>query len=63
VDYVLRGMAVPAGSHTIEFRFEPRSYVIGNRISVWAAIFTYLLLIAAAVELVRKKRIGRVNGI
>ncbi|MFI5192452.1 MAG: YfhO family protein [Chitinophagales bacterium] len=63
VDYVLRGMSVPAGSHTIEFRFEPRSYVIGNRISVWAAIFTYLLLIAAAVQLVGKKRIGRVNGI
>ena len=56
VDYVLRGMAVPAGSHTIEFRFEPKSYVIGNRISVWAAIITYLLLIAAAVQLVRGKR-------
>ncbi len=56
VDYVLRGMSVPAGSHIIEFRFEPRSYVIGNRISVWAAIFTYLLLIAAAVQLVRGKR-------
>ncbi|HZK64233.1 MAG TPA: YfhO family protein [Puia sp.] len=58
VDYVLRGMSVPAGSHTIEFRFEPRSYVIGNRISVWAAIFTYLLLIAAVVQLLRRKRVG-----
>jgi hypothetical protein len=57
VDYVLRGMAVPAGSHSIEFRFEPRSYVIGNRISVWAAIFTYLLLIAAAVQLLMGKRV------
>jgi hypothetical protein len=56
VDYVLRGMAVPAGSHTIEFRFEPQSYIIGNKISVWAAIITYLLLIAAAVGVVRKAR-------
>ncbi|MDP4212831.1 MAG: YfhO family protein [Bacteroidota bacterium] len=56
VDYVLRGMAVPAGSHTIEFRFEPQSYVTGNRISVWAAILTYLLLIAAVVQLVLGKR-------
>lgn len=53
VDYVLRGMAVPAGSHSIEFRFEPQSYVIGNKISVWAAIITYLLLIAALVGVVR----------
>jgi hypothetical protein len=55
VDYVLRGMSVPAGSHTIEFRFEPQSYVTGNRISVIAAIVTYLLLIAAVVDLLRKK--------
>ncbi|HVY74220.1 MAG TPA: YfhO family protein [Puia sp.] len=54
-DYVLRAMAVPAGSHTIEFRFEPKSYITGNRISVWAAIITYLLLIAAVVDLVRKR--------
>ncbi len=33
-------------THTIEFRFEPQSYIIGNQISVWAAIITYLLLIA-----------------
>jgi hypothetical protein len=50
VDYVLRGMAVPAGEHVIEFRFEPKSYVMGNRISVWAAILTYLLLIVAALQ-------------
>ncbi|HCL84284.1 MAG TPA: hypothetical protein DIC22_09925, partial [Chitinophagaceae bacterium] len=50
VDYVLRGMALPAGDHTIEFRFEPKSYVMGNRLSIWAAIITYLLLIAAALQ-------------
>jgi hypothetical protein len=43
-------MAIPAGEHTIEFRFEPQSYVTGNRISLWAAIITYLLLIAAALH-------------
>jgi uncharacterized membrane protein YfhO len=51
VDYILRGMAVPAGDHTIEFRFEPQSYIMGNRLSVWASIIIYLLLITAALQL------------
>jgi hypothetical protein len=50
VNYVLRGMSVPAGNHTIEFRFEPQSYIMGNRLSVWASIIKYLLLIAAALQ-------------
>lgn len=50
VDYVLRGMAVPAGEHTIEFRFEPQSYIMGNKLSVWASLLVYLLLIAAALQ-------------
>jgi hypothetical protein len=52
-DYVLRGMSVPAGNHTIEFRFEPTSYTMGNRLSIWASILTYLLFILAAVQLWR----------
>jgi hypothetical protein len=49
VDYLLRGMSIPAGEHRIEFRFEPRSYVIGSTLSVWSSVLVYLLLIAAAV--------------
>ena len=58
VNYVLRGMSVPAGDHTIEFRFEPKSYVTGNQLSVWAAIITYLLIIAAGWQLVSDYRKG-----
>jgi len=47
VDYVLRGMPVPAGNHTIEFRFEPRSYITGERITLFASIVGWLLLIGA----------------
>ncbi len=58
VDYVLRGMFIPAGEHTIEFRFEPQSYILGNTISVFASIIAYLLLIAALTgEWVKRKRL------
>ncbi len=54
VDYVLRGMAVPAGDHTIEFRFNPSSYTTGNWLSIVSTVFTILLLIAAFYAAFRK---------
>jgi len=48
VNYVLRGLLVPAGAHKIEFRFEPQDYLLGRKLTT---IFTIalLLLIAAAI--------------
>jgi len=43
VNYVLRAMSVPAGEHSIEFRFEPQSYFIGNKIS-YASSFIIIIL-------------------
>ncbi|MBS1918401.1 MAG: YfhO family protein [Bacteroidetes bacterium] len=59
VDYILRGMPVPAGNHTIEFRFEPAIYKLGNTISVLCSIIGYLLLIAAIYFSWRKKSIAK----
>ncbi len=48
-DYILRGMPVPAGEHSIQFRFEPQVYKLSNTITVWSCVLAYLLLIAAIV--------------
>ena len=55
VDYILRGMAVPPGEHTIEFRFEPEVIKLSNTITVLSSIVAYILLISAVVAIARKK--------
>ena len=48
-DYVLRGMVVPAGSHTVTFSFEPQSYKTGNQVSFVSSIILLAMLIFAAI--------------
>ena len=47
VNYLLRAMKVPAGSHTIEFSFKPEKYYRGERISLASSGLILLLLIGA----------------
>ena len=42
VNYVLRGLSIPAGKHTVEFTFKPNAYVIGNKITM---ISSWLMLV------------------
>ncbi|HLV69911.1 MAG TPA: YfhO family protein, partial [Xanthomarina sp.] len=46
VNYVLRGMNVPAGEHVIEFKFEPEVVKTGSRIALVSSIIFVLLLIS-----------------
>ncbi len=46
-NYVLRGLTLPAGKNEIRFKFEPKSYYLGEKISLVASILTVLLLFAA----------------
>ncbi|WP_201987057.1 YfhO family protein [Hymenobacter rubidus] len=54
-DYVLRALPVPAGSHTIDFKFEPKAYAVGNGVSLAASIVLLLVLVGAVVYAVRRK--------
>lgn len=56
VNYALRGMAIPAGQHTIEFRFEPSSYKTGNMLMLVGSLLAYGLIIAAIVTDRRRKK-------
>jgi len=56
-DYALRGMAVPAGKHSIEFRFEPKSYQTGNLITLFASLVAYALLALAIFMQAKKKNV------
>ena len=46
-DYVLRSLNVPAGKHTIEFRFQPKAYTIGNKISMASSWIMLLVLLGS----------------
>ncbi len=47
VNYVLRAVMVPAGQHTIVFKFEPRSHAIGWTLTTICSVIMILLLLGA----------------
>ncbi len=53
MDYLLRGMEVPAGKHKIEFKFEPAIYQTGNTISLLGSV-VLLLGVGMGFYLARK---------
>ncbi len=44
-NYVLRAMRVPAGNHTIEYKFEPKMYYIGENISLVSSLVLILMFL------------------
>lgn len=49
VNYLLRGLYIPAGTHEIVFRFHPHTYYLGQRISFWASLALLLLIVAGVI--------------
>ena len=56
VNYTLRGIEVPAGKHTIEFKFDPQVVKTGSTIALISSLLM-LVLIGGAVYMNRKKQI------
>lgn len=55
-DYILRALRVPAGKHTIKFRFEPVSVATGKKIDLVSSLLLVGLVVGALfVESKRKK--------
>ena len=59
VDYALRGVNIPSGSHTIRFEFAPVSYTLGNTLNLAAGIISIVALLICAILLwMQRKKIA-----
>jgi hypothetical protein len=56
VDHLLRGVAVPAGSHRVTLRYEPPGWAVGVPVTRAASVLWLGLAAAAGVALVRGRK-------
>jgi len=61
-DYVLRGVALPAGKHNIEFRFEPQGYMKGKSMTTIFSILLWILVLLAIYMEWRRKKMPVANA-
>ncbi len=59
-NYVLRGLSLPAGKHTIRFTFHPASFYTGKTLQMLAGFVLLILLIAAAAIQLRSKKATKI---
>lgn len=53
VNYLLRGMKVASGKHSIVFKFEPEGYVVGEKIALASSLLLVLLVGFGAFKAVK----------
>ncbi len=55
-DYILRATLVPAGKHTIEWKFEPPSFVSGSKVSMAGSILVLLFFFGLSFKEIASMR-------
>jgi uncharacterized membrane protein YfhO len=56
VNYTLRAIVIPAGTHVVEMKFESKSYIMGQKIALGSSALIVLLVFAGiAWGFVKKK--------
>lgn len=58
-DYILRGVPIPAGAHTVELRYEPRSLRVGLAITGLATLVMLAILMVSAWPVARRVVVRR----
>jgi hypothetical protein len=53
-NYVLRGLSIPPGQHTIRFVFHPRSYFLGKMVQNMAGFLILIIILSVAYINVKK---------
>jgi len=54
VNYVLRGLQLPKGSHRVEFKFNPTVVTIGSQIALGSTVLLLVLIFGTALIIYRK---------
>jgi hypothetical protein len=55
-NYVLRGLMIPQGKHTVEFKFEPSSYSTGKTVALIGSLLVLLMLAGVGYYYWKKQR-------
>ena len=56
VNYALRGLEIPKGKHTIEFKFEPKVVKTGSQITLASSVLLLLLLLGGLFYEIKYKK-------
>lgn len=55
VNFILRGLELPAGNHTVEFKFEPKTYELGKTIQLSSNYLIYVVILLSLGFWVKKE--------
>jgi hypothetical protein len=63
VNYLLRGLEIPAGNHQIEFKFRPESFFMGEKISLASSGILLLLIFGLLAYEFKNNREGLLSSV